>query len=215
MRPGARHRLSGPRCERLASGILRLAFCGEHSASQELAVRFSAKEALRPPCGFSPLERRGSDSGLENSYFPKLELPPRSRTSSFGNLETRARGPRGSGSGERALSFLQVDAPRLKNGRLASGKELSYSREASRFRTSISTKLRSTELQFKQKSAFPKRKTEFRFLGQVSSVPGNFFSGILRLASCGMALHFQRVEADFREKDLKNHYAGDLLPETL
>lgn len=158
MRPGARHRLSGPRCERLASGILRLAFCGEHSASQELAVRFSAKETLRPPCGFSPLERRGSDSGLENSYFPKLELPPRSRTSSFGNLETRARGPRGSGSGERALSFLQVDAPRLKNGRLASGKELSYSREASRFRTSISTKLRSTELQFKQKSAFTKRK---------------------------------------------------------
>lgn len=158
MRPGARHRLSGPRCERLASGILRLAFCGEHSASQELAVRFSAKETLRPPCGFSPPERRGSDSGLENSYFPELELPPRSRTSSFGNLETRARGPRGSGSGERALSFLQVDAPRLKNGRLASGKELSYSREASRFRTSISTKLRSTELQFKQKSAFPKRK---------------------------------------------------------
>ena len=215
MRPGARHRLSGPRCKRLASGILRLAFCGEHSASQELAVRFSAKETLRPPCGFSPLERRGSDSGLENSYFPELELPPRSRTPSFGNLETRARGPRGSGSGERALSFLQVDAPRLKNGRLASGKELSYSRETSRFRTSKAPNCGALSSNSNKNQRFPNAKTEFRFLGQVSSVPGNFFSGILRLASCGMALHFQRVEADFRVKDLKNHYAGDLLPETL
>ena len=108
--------LRASRFRNFASRFLRRAL-----RSRKLAARFSAKETLRPPCGCSPLERRGSDSGLENSYFPRIGAP-----ASVTNLFLRESG----NSRPRAARFRER---RTSAQLLASGRSATEERET-RFR---------------------------------------------------------------------------------